>query len=168
MKSFNLQAALGGKPVCLRSGTKAYIVADVRGYFKDCESYPLIVLPENGHLFRCTVDGRFFYRWKQTPNLTHENDIIGMWEGPRPMIKIGNFEFPKGETEPLEVGEEYYVPAMVSPELVEEYIWDGDITDMKFLESGLVHKKEEAAEQHVKVLIAISQGKTSLGEQDEI
>lgn len=167
MKPFDLQAALGGEPVCLRSGTKAYIVADVRGYFKDCESYPLIVLPEQGPVFKCTADGHFFCKWENISSL-HENDVIGMWEDPPEMIKIGNFEFPKSESEPLEVGEEYYFPHLCWSKFIDDLTWHGTALDMKLLERGLVHKTEEAAKQHARVLMAISQGKTSLGELDEI
>ena len=167
MKPFDLQAALGGEPVCLRSGTKAYIVADAKVYFKDCESYPLIVLPEQGPVFKCTADGHFFCKWENISSL-HENDVIGMWEESTETIKIGDFEFPKGETEPLEVGEKYYIPILHWDILTIEITWDGSNGDMKWLKFGVVHKTKEAALKHARVLIAISLGKTSLGELDEI
>lgn len=162
MKPFNLEAALSGEPVCLRDGTKAYIVADVRGYFKDCESYPLVVLPEQGPVFKCTADGHFFYQWEQMTYSLHENDVIGMWEEPPETIKIGDFEFPKPESEPLEVGEQYFMPSPQRNNLLSIVTWEGDDSDKCWLKSGLVHRTKEAAVQHAKVLIAISQEKTSL------
>lgn len=86
------------------------------------------------------------------------------FETPKPeMVRIGNFEFPKPETEPLQEGEVYYTPCLDGWELYEVYNWySGMHNNEKLLEDGLVHKTQEAAEQHARVLIAISQGKTSL------
>lgn len=38
MKEFNLEAALNGEPVKLRSGHKAIILNDARNYFKNTRS----------------------------------------------------------------------------------------------------------------------------------
>lgn len=156
MKQFDLDAALKGEPVMLRNGQKAWVVADLSRLGCKGKKHGLIVV---------NIYGGVYDDYESNGRLGSYDrrvlDIIGMWEQPPEMIKIGNFEFPKGETEPLEVGEKYYVPTMLSTELVEDYIWEGDTTDMQFLESGLTHRTEEAAEQHARVLLAISQGNIS-------
>lgn len=159
MKEFNLQAALAGEPVVLRSGDKAYVLKHILNPTN--KDYALIGYREyanNGkeEPLSWDVSGKYFHKYQQNA------DIVGMWEAPPETIKIGNFEFPKPESEPLKDGEEYYIAAPYRTKMVEDCIWRVEGFDMRCLKRGIVHKTSEAAEQHAKVLIAISQGKTSL------
>lgn len=85
------------------------------------------------------------------------------FEAPEPeMVKIGNFEFPKPESEPLKENEDFYTPTVSEIFFYKSHIWEDNSTICdRMLSRGLVHKTAEAAIQHTKVLISISQGKTS-------
>ena len=72
-------------------------------------------------------------------------------------IKIGDYEFPMPMQEAPKVGTEYWVVSLAkhnAPRLT----WVEDETDKRLLKSGFCHTTQEAAEQHSKVLIAISGG----------
>ena len=88
MKKFNLEAALNGEPVKLRTGQKAYVVGKIPSNltYPDNEllDYPLIgvILNKNGCLsdveVRWTINGKVFEDGKM-----HDADIICMWEEPK-------------------------------------------------------------------------------------
>ncbi|ETD72792.1 hypothetical protein V757_02310 [Pelistega indica] len=80
-------------------------------------------------------------------------------------IKIGNFEFPKPEGKYPEAGAKYYYPALNRDFLVEFDFWGWNTLDVTIAESGLLHLSEENARKHAEVLVAISQGKTSLEDE---
>lgn len=81
-------------------------------------------------------------------------------------IKIGNFEFPKPEGKYPEKGTKIYTIAFHRRNNVESWVWEGTTLDISIAESGLLHLSEENARKHAEVLVAISQGKTSL--EDEV
>lgn len=117
---------------------------------------------ENGRLSNFDSLPRIFHTTKE--NREKLEALYGVeFKVPEPeMVNIGNFKFPKPESEPLKEGETYYVPLIYGWSLYDVCKWySGMSNDETLLESGLVHKTAEAATQHAKVLIAISQGKTS-------
>lgn len=115
MKEFNLEAALNGEPVKLRSGRKAYVVGKIPSNltYPDNEllNYPLIgvILNKTGYLtgveVHWAINGKVFEDGKM-----HDADIICMWEEP----KISVEDLPK-PFYPKE-NEEYWV---ISPDYKE-------------------------------------------------
>ncbi|HHE9486686.1 hypothetical protein [Haemophilus influenzae] len=88
MKEFNLDSALNGEPVLLRSGRKAYI-----GYkTPDCyvfDSSEKIEFPLHGYIIKAdniievpnmfwAINGRAY-----KDNVDNASDIVGMWEEPK-------------------------------------------------------------------------------------
>ncbi|QNS14267.1 pyruvate kinase [Mannheimia bovis] len=87
MKPFNLEEALAGEPVKLRSGRKAYIKYSLKAEKVECGVYSEIqgyVLNErNQFLYACswTEEGNYY-------DFNSEDDIIGMWEEQQPRITL--------------------------------------------------------------------------------
>lgn len=85
MKEFNLEAALNGEPVKLRSGNKAIILNDARNYFKNTRSNEEVLI---GFVSDIDNQDKFLYHGAWTSdgswisNFVDEFDIIGMWEEP--------------------------------------------------------------------------------------
>ena len=85
MKPFDLQEALHGAPVELRSGEKAHIICDIRNHFDDVDLiYPLVGVIEydlaqkhSNPTNSWSVKGKIFGGVDNAPG-----DIIGMWEEP--------------------------------------------------------------------------------------
>lgn len=95
MKEFNLEAALNGEPVMLRSGCKAIIYYKVPDEYKFADNKP-VLCPLKGLMF--DVNGNLVNSamyWYESGKFDiekdHSLDIIGMWEKP----KIGIEDLPK-------------------------------------------------------------------------
>lgn len=75
MKPFDLQEALNGAPVKLRSGQKAYVIGISKIATENGNSY--IIGEYAGDLCNWSKNGKYW--------LSHESkfDIIGMWEEPK-------------------------------------------------------------------------------------
>ena len=105
MKEFNLDAALNGEPVKLRSGHKAIILNDARNYFKNTRSNEEVLI---GFVSDIDNQDKLLYHGAWTSdgswisNFVDEFDIIGMWEEP----KISIEDLPKPFKPKL--GEFYY------------------------------------------------------------
>ena len=91
MKEFNLDAALNGEPVMLRSGCKAIIYYKVPDEYKFADNKstlcPLkgLVFDINGNLASSAM---YWYESGKFDNKTdHSLDIIGMWEEPKISIE---------------------------------------------------------------------------------
>lgn len=90
MKEFNLEAALNGEPVKLRSGHKAIILNDARNYFKNTRSNEEVLI---GFVSDIDNQDKLLYHGAWTSdgswisNLVDEFDIIGMWEKPKISIE---------------------------------------------------------------------------------
>lgn len=90
MKEFNLDAALSGEPVKLRSGNKAIILNDARNYFKNTRSNEEVLI---GFVSDIDNPDKLLYHGAWTSdgswisNLVDEFDIIGMWEEPKISIE---------------------------------------------------------------------------------
>ncbi|HHF3796166.1 TPA: hypothetical protein ACXK87_001311 [Haemophilus influenzae] len=88
MKEFNLDAALNGEPVVLRSGRKAYIGHKTPDCYV-CDSGEKIEFPLHGYIIKAdniievpnmfwTINGRAY-----KDNVDNASDIVGMWEEPK-------------------------------------------------------------------------------------
>ena len=90
MKKFNLDAALNGEPVKLRSGHKAIILNDARNYFKNTRSNEEVLI---GFVSDIDNQDKLLYHGAWTSdgswisNFVDEFDIIGMWEEPKISIE---------------------------------------------------------------------------------
>lgn len=91
MKEFNLEAALNGEPVMLRSGCKAIIYYKVPDEYKFADNkpvfYPLkgLTFDVNGNL---AVSAMYWHAsGKFDSKKDHSLDIIGMWEEPKKQTK---------------------------------------------------------------------------------
>lgn len=150
LKPFDLQAALKGEPVMLRSGEKAYI-----------RHHETELLVENGYqitgfIMREGVEsvleswdtrGRFYGREQDD-----ENDIIGMY--PKTRI-INGFEVPAPETIAPKIGDVYYIPRICSDYFVENRIWAECSFDLCALKRGLVFLTKEDAIANSKAMLGI-------------
>lgn len=76
------------------------------------------------------------------------------------VITVGKHEFIKGETEPLAIGTSYFYITYGQERGFYDYSapWQGLSWEMKLLERGLVHLDMKNAQQHAKVLNAVSLG----------
>lgn len=76
------------------------------------------------------------------------------------VITVGKHEFIKGETEPLAIGQTYWYIAYAQDRGFYDYQtrWQGLSWEMKLIEHGLVHVNMKDAQQHAKVLNAVSLG----------
>lgn len=76
------------------------------------------------------------------------------------VITVGKHEFIKGETEPLAIGQTYWYIAYAQDRGFYDYQtrWQGLSWEMKLIEHGLVHVNIKNAQQHAKVLNAVSLG----------
>lgn len=88
MKEFNLKAALAGEPVFLRSGRKAFVLCDLKQYFKNPISDKHLIgitsLENDSNSFEHSL------RWHDSGAYSvteDECDIIGMWEEPKISIE---------------------------------------------------------------------------------
>lgn len=84
MKSFDLEKALTGEPVKTRDGNKAYVIAIVDAP-EELSNYHLIGYGFNGiH--------KEFMHWGKTGKALLDDiscdDIVGMWEEPRPTVTL--------------------------------------------------------------------------------
>ena len=118
MKKFNLDAALNGEPVKLRSGHKAIILNDARNYFKNTRSNEEVLI---GFVSDIDNQDKLLYHGAWTSdgswisNFVDEFDIIGMWEEP----KISIEDLPK-PFKPKN-GESYYYICGRSIEYIRKY-----------------------------------------------
>ena len=110
-------------------------------------------------------------RWEFSSNPTSQRagfcnhptwkDNLYYFRKPEPpkFILINGFEVPEPEREPLKKDEEYYTPNLLSINNYSYQNWDNANSNMRYLESGLVHKTEEAAILHSKALLSITTNK---------
>lgn len=71
-------------------------------------------------------------------------------------IRIGEYDVPDPIREALEVGDKYWV-AKIDSDSPQEWEWDGDDWDKKWLAKGIVHLTEEDAQLHSKALISLTE-----------
>ena len=77
------------------------------------------------------------------------NNIADFSAKPHPLILVGEYQYPRPESEPLPRWKEYYIPIIGSS--VRQYakaVWCGSIFDQGYLKDGLVHLSEEKATTH--------------------
>ena len=76
------------------------------------------------------------------------------------MITIGDVSFPKPESEPPELGTEYWIaePSYGYYATTIPIFWSDDSQDRIYLKRGLVHLTRENAIAHAKALIKLSGG----------
>lgn len=145
MKEFNLEAALNGEPVMLRSGNKAYIGHKT----PDCYVYKngeKIKFPLNGfiiavdnkievHSMAWNINGRAY-----KDDVDDVFDIIGMWEEP----KISIEDLPK-PFKPKD-GESYFYITGGIVEYEDDY-WDSNKFDKSSAERGGCYRAREDAQK---------------------
>ena len=76
---------------------------------------------------------------------------------PARTIRIGKYDVPEPVREPLECGQVYFIPDLVELRFVQEFIWQGDVSDKLFLRCGLIHLTKEAAVIHAKALLSLTE-----------
>ncbi|WP_052119481.1 hypothetical protein [Gallibacterium genomosp. 1] len=153
MKSFNLEKALAGEPVILRSGDKAFIK------YKIPEEYHSLY-PLQG--FSIDKDGAVYVLSWGTDGINDytgetDVDIIGMWE--EPIRYINGIAVREPVTiETLEEGEVYwYVDLYESNEFsdfvaLDEFSKEDDF-DRRLIELGFVFRTKRDAEAMVKAIL---------------
>ena len=75
-------------------------------------------------------------------------------------VTVGDVSFPKPESEPPELGTEYWIadPSYRHYETPNTLTWVDDSTDHMFLKRGLIHLSRGSAVAHAKALIKLSGG----------
>ena len=76
---------------------------------------------------------------------------------PARTIRIGKYDVPEPVREPLECGQVYFIPDLVELRFVQEFSWQGHVSDKMFLRCGLIHLTKEAARTHTTALISLTQ-----------
>ena len=143
MKEFNLDAALNGEPVKLRSGHKAIILNDARNYFKNTRSNEEVLI---GFVSDIDNQDKLLYHGAWTSdgswisNFVDEFDIIGMWEEP----KISIEDLPK-PFKPKD-GESYFYITGGIVEYEDDY-WDSNKFDKSSAERGGCYRTREDAQK---------------------
>lgn len=76
------------------------------------------------------------------------------------MVSIGDISLPKGVSDPLEPGTEYWIaePTYEYYSTSNPHLWFDDSQDNLYLKRGLVHLNRENAIEHSKALIKLSGG----------
>ena len=145
MKPFDLEEALAGKPVRLRNGNKAYIMADY------IEFFPLNIFRLQGVCLvgdsktqyernQWTEDGFSFFKNDKYSINNNPYDIIGMYEEPTPTVTV---------TLPIpfkpKVGEQYfYIGGLNS--MVSEGNFNNGIFEKLAISAGFCFRTEEDAQ----------------------
>lgn len=75
-----------------------------------------------------------------------------------PRITVGNASFSKPVTEPLNVGDTFWVVSVVGDHNVMQYEWRNHGHNYSCLRLGLVHRTKEAAMEHARALSKINRG----------
>ena len=141
MKEFNLKAALAGEPVFLRSDRKAFVLCDLKKYFKNPISDKHLIgitsLENDSNSFEHSL------RWHDSGAYSvteDECDIIGMWEEP----KISIEDLPK-PFKPKD-GEPYFYITGGIVEYEDDY-WDSNKFDKSSAERGGCYRTIEDAQK---------------------
>lgn len=149
MKPFNLEAAKRGEPIVTRDGRKARFIAHVP---EAGEAYRVVVYIEDH------IDVQSYYedgRYTSEMVSEHCDDIL---MASPPMRSINGHEYPESVSEPLEIGQDYYVPNPLNPNPFSQLKWEGLSTDQLYLERGLIHLNINAARAHAKAIILAGGG----------
>lgn len=143
MKPFNLEAALAGEPVQLRSGRKAIILARIPDTYT-CKSgkpveFPLqgIILDENGYFSEED-------NWKDNGNNHFQSgqpdDIVGMWDEPENIENLPKPFHPNSKENYFYICGSYIYKAMFFPE---------SPFDVSNAENGQCFRTEEDAQKWI-------------------
>lgn len=75
-------------------------------------------------------------------------------------VTVGDVSFPKPESRPLELDDEYWIaePNYTRYATASPNTWKGNSTDNMYLERGLVHLSRADAVAHTEALIRLSRG----------
>lgn len=159
MKPFNLDDALSGKPVKLRDGSKAYVFGCISDDFKT--TYPLRgFIVEKNNIGELTVGRAMSWKLSGKYHVDTENfgDIVGMWEEPIKYRHINGHKFPEPCSEPLKVGELYFIVDTRYGLIVSHARWENNIADNNRLKQGIVHTTREAAQAHADAINSLFHG----------
>lgn len=73
------------------------------------------------------------------------------------MLTCNGIEFPAPERNAPETSSVYYAPSLTSTSFFALFMWGDDYLDRQYLRRRLIHLTEEAAIQHTKALLAVSE-----------
>lgn len=155
MKPFNLEAALRGEPVQLRSGCKAIILYRVPDVYRYNDG-TTILFPLKGIYF--TPDGGVSNSdssWRDdgaySDDCESERDILGMWEEPTPTVTL---TLPK-PFKPKEGDIYFYIHSHETNVYLEVHnsVWDNSRYDQLLYSSGNAFRKEEDAQAWIDAMI---------------
>lgn len=96
-------------------------------------------------------------QWYDCTDPTRFSPITKYRRKPR-TVRIGEFDVPEPVREPLKDGQEYWLAGTSTSNGSTTYgcIWRGDGYDYKWLDAGLIHMTEEAAQQHIDALLSFT------------
>lgn len=151
LKPFNLEAALAGKPVMLRNGSKAY----VRHYETE------VTIGDHWQIWGTTIESPSLIAWSKDGGYYLDGvisglDIIGMWTEPRITRIINGFEVPAPETTKPDYGMKYFSPSVSYMDMAVDHQWHNDDFDTRTLKRGLVFLNKADAIANAKAMLGIN------------
>lgn len=144
MKEFNLEEALNGEPVMLRSGCKAIIYYKVPDEYKFADNKPVLcplkglMFDVNGNLVNSSM--YWYESGKFDIKKDHSLDIIGMWEKPKISIEDLPKPFKPKKYEPY-----FYINGGIIE--YESEFWDINNFDIAAAERGNCFRTKEDAQK---------------------
>lgn len=87
---------------------------------------------------------------------THPNWELEKIRRVQPVVVINGFDVPLPISKVLPIGRNYFIPSLCNASKTQQYTWEGNKDDLKFLRQGLVHLSEENAKIHAEALISFT------------
>src|SRR5690625_851916 len=152
--SFNLEAALGGEPVRLRRGEKAYVRHHEEERYTTLRLFGYTYSPYMRRYIPLvwTADGK-----SRQDRVEHGDDIVGMWQESAKTKVINGHKVPDISFTPEE-GEMYYIPDPCRPSLYDiRWFFSSDEYGVHYLKNNMCYPNtgegREAAIAHAKALL---------------
>lgn len=162
MKPFDLNDALSGKPVKLRSGSKAYVVGLLPNAIKTDYALRGVTVrnDESGDLIVASTGCWTIEGLASLISDEHQFDIIGMWEEEE-LVKyrqINGKKFPEPCNKAPKLGEPYFIVNIGYGATVLKFCWTDTSGDNDFLNMGIIHTTKEAAQAHADAINTLYYG----------
>ncbi|POY44055.1 hypothetical protein C3007_06980 [Avibacterium gallinarum] len=157
MEPFDLEKALAGEAVQLRNGKKAYVKYQLPKEFNS--GYPLHGFYTTqgfgndsdikAEFSSWTLEGKYYNGLNE-----YENDIIGMWEEPKPKRFINGIEVPESVTLDTFINaKEYWFVDLENTDFINKApFYNFNSESLNLLNRGLVFMRKEEAEAMAKAL----------------
>ncbi|VGM95152.1 Uncharacterised protein [uncultured Avibacterium sp.] len=150
MKEFDLELALKGEPVKTRDGNKAFVQALV-SMPKELEEYVLVGYVRTGKYVELAHWNK---AGKYVNDVQCDEDIVGMWEEPKPKRFINGIEVPESVTLDTFINaKEYWFVDLENTDFINKApFYNFNSESLNLLNRGLVFMRKEETEAMAKAL----------------